>query len=132
MIAILPLFASLGVFLALVLEKVYPHPFIVEELIKGGLVYVLLTSKDEHTNKGLNAILIGVMFGITESSLYGYMSILAQEPLLLLKRIVITVSLHTVTTITIFYFGKLHIKLTALGVISAILMHYVYNLVSSY
>lgn len=106
---------------ALLIERLLPYPYIVEELLKGSLVISL------KKNKLVLSFLIGVFFAITETFLYSTSIMLTGGGVLFFKRLLITSILHSLTTLVMGLSILKNKKFFLLGLIAAIAIHYFYN-----
>ncbi len=124
---LIPLFASMAPFLIWPLELIFPYPHIIEDLVKGLLVLFILKSSSNATRIRL-AILAGLLFSFSESVLYMSNILLVGTLWTFVERLLLTVPLHTVTTLLILFFGMRKKELLPLGVVAAMLLHYFFNL----
>jgi len=118
--------------LLLPVEKILPYPYIIEELLKLGVVFLIL--KAERRNK-INLfrwiVFSGLILTFSESVFYLTNIFALGNFSLFPQRIVLTGTLH-MGTMLILYFSikKGYFRLIS-GVVAAILIHYFYNLVFS-
>jgi len=124
---LIPLFASMAPFLVWPIELIFPYPYLVEELVKGFLVFFILKSSDSSSKIKL-AVLTGLFFAFSESVLYMSNILLVGTLWTFVERLLFTVPLHTVTTLLILFSGLKKKELLPLGVIAAMLLHYFFNL----
>ncbi len=116
-------------FFLLLIEKFLPYPYIIEELFK------FFLAKKSDTTK--TAIILGVLFSFSEAIFYVFnpsYSIIS-NPISLAVRFLIVTPLHVTTILIMYYFSKViqvrHNKnLWPIGIILAILIHYIFNLQS--
>lgn len=106
------------------IEIFFPYPHIAEELTKGLLIYFLL-KLPKTSQKIYGAILIGFLFGLSENFLYLFSPGSLYSHLL---RFVLTMPLHIISTLAILALGLIDKRLIFVGIILAILIHYLYNL----
>lgn len=124
---LIPLFASMAPFLVWPFELIFPYPHIVEELVKGFLVFFTLKSSDNTTRIKL-AILAGLFFAFSESVMYMSNIFLVGTLWTFIERLLLTIPLHVVTTLLILFSGMKKKAFLPLGIIAAMLYHYVFNL----
>ena len=117
----LPVIALILPLAALLIEKVLPYPYIVEEILKGSLVFSI------KGHKILISILIGLLFAFTETFLYGTSIMLTGGVVLFLKRLVITSILHSLTSLVMGLSVLRSRKFFLLGLVLAMLFHWIYN-----
>jgi len=122
-----PLFSLFLPFLVWPVEYFFPYPFIVEEIAKGALIYFVATSR-EKINKIKMVAAIGVLFAFSETVLYLFNIYLVGNISTLLQRLMLTTSLHVVTSLIIYLPAMKNKKFIVLGVILAGLLHYFFNL----
>lgn len=124
---LIPLFASVAPFLVWPLELVFPYPYLVEELVKGFLVFYILKSGDKSTRIKLT-ILAGFFFAFSESIMYLSNIFLVGTFWTFAERILLTTPLHIVTMLIMLFSGTKKRALLPLGIIAAMLVHYFFNL----
>lgn len=113
-----PLLALAAPFLLWPVELYLPYPYVLEELVKAGLVWLVIRDK-HHQPQLLIAIAIGAAFAFSESVLY----IFNFNP----WRVVLAPLLHITTTLIIYFSYRINRKLLFLGVLLAGLVHFLYN-----
>lgn len=121
------LFASIAPFLVWPIELIFPYPHIVEELFKGLLVFFILKSPDNATRIRLG-ILAGFFFAFSESVLYISNILLVGTVWIFIERLFLTIPLHVLTTLLILFSGMKKKEFLVLGIVGAILAHYLFNL----
>jgi len=120
----LPIFGLVLPFLALAIESIFPWGFLIEELLKAVLVFLI---PKKSSNKILIAILIGLAFAATETVIYSTSILLTGGVGLFAKRFIATSILHS-TTSAVMAISRLKNKnYFAIGVVLAIFIHYSYN-----
>lgn len=124
---LIPLFASMAPFLIWPFELIFPYPYIVEELVKGVFVFFILKSSDITTRIRL-AIIVGLLFSFSESVMYMSNIFLVGTLWTFIERLLLTVPLHTITTLLILLSGLKEKKLLPLGIAGAMILHYFFNL----
>jgi len=124
---LLPLMALMAPFLVFFIELILPYPYIIEEIVKGFLVYQLLDLKDKTLQLKIT-VLMGILFSLTETVFYSFNFFMLTSLLPLFERLVLTTFLHTLTVVLILLSTRINKKLLPLGVILAMAVHYFYNL----
>lgn len=125
---LIPLFALIAPFLIWPLELVFPYPHIAEEIVKGIFAYFILNSSGENKTKIKLAITVGFIFAFSESVMYMSNIFLVGTLWTLIERLLLTIPLHTITTLIILFSGMRKKALLPLGIIAAMLLHYYFNL----
>lgn len=125
--SLLPLVALILPFLLFPVEQLFPSPYIVEEVAKGILVFFILSLPDRKT-QFLYAILLGLLFAISENVLYIFNIITIGTFSFLLTRLLLTTTLHIGTTLFMFTVAVRDKRLLVLGVILASIAHYFFNM----
>lgn len=125
--SLLPLFASIMPFLLWPIELLLPFPYIIEEVAKSTLIFRLLKLSNNFAKIKLT-ILIGVIFAVSETVLYLFNIYLVGDIKTFALRLIITVPLHVLTSLSILAPALLNRRLIVLGLIFAILLHYIFNL----
>lgn len=125
---LIPLFALFAPFFVWPIEMVFPFPFIIEELAKAVVLFFGLNrTGDSKSYLGL-IILAGFLFSLSETVIYIFNYNLIAQISYLLIRFAMTSSLHIVTFLLMYLtFTKKPSYLT-LGLITSMLIHYLYNL----
>lgn len=126
------LFGLFGPFLVWPLELFFPYPHIVEEIFKFIVVYYFLKSKPDFKTGFKTVALAGILFAASETVFYSLKANLGGVQDILITRFIFTSLLHTITFAVIFIFGsspspkRKNVGLV-LGLLTAILIHYLYN-----
>jgi hypothetical protein len=123
---LLPLAALLSALILLPLEKVLPYPYIIEEISKAFLVFLILSISGKFFQIKL-AIFIGFFFALSENIFYLTSPVLYQSPLLFLQRIALVSFFHIFTLLIILFCGQKKRWLIIPALIFAIFIHYFYN-----
>src|SRR3989344_9222617 len=119
---LVPLFAAMTPFLLWPVELLLPFPYIIEEIAKAILISsILLLTRSTQIRM---AIIIGVLFAISESVLYLFNIYLVGDIKTLLLRLLLTIPLHVITTLVILIFAMATRKLLFLGLIIAMAIHF--------
>lgn len=118
---LLSLLVLIAPFPLLVIEKILPYPFLIEELFKFFVVKNL-----SHKDNYKYPLILGIIFSISESILYlvnfYILGNFSQLPL----RLFITTLLHTFTFLLLYTFrNKKHMSLISLFL--AIIIHFFFN-----
>ncbi|OGM17961.1 hypothetical protein A2V61_00290 [Candidatus Woesebacteria bacterium RBG_19FT_COMBO_47_8] len=121
-----PLFSLFLPFLVWPVEYFFPYPFIVEEIAKGVLIYFVATSR-EKIDKIKMVAAIGVLFAFSETVLYLFNIYLVGNISTLLQRLMLTTSLHVITSLIIYLPAIRNKKYIVLGVVLAGVLHYFFN-----
>jgi hypothetical protein len=125
-----PLWAAFAPFLAWPVEMILPYPWLVEELIKGVLVWKVITSADPADAAKL-AISIGVLFGGSELLLFVVNAILAGSFGPLVGRLLLTIPMHVLTAFLVYWFGRKGTFGFGIGLAIAMAVHFSFNLLAS-
>jgi hypothetical protein len=126
-IVLLPLMALMAPFLVFLIELFLPYPYIVEEIIKAVLVFQLIDLKNKKYQLTIT-VFMGILFSLTETVFYFFNFFMLTSLAPLLERLVLTTLLHILTIVTILLPTWINKKLLPLGVIAAMIIHYIYNL----
>lgn len=127
MLWILPLLALVSPLFLWPAELYLPVPFLLEEIVKALLVYPLAISEIKFSDKVKLGVIIGVLFSITESVLYLFNIYQTGSLNTLLTRLLITTLLHVTTVLIILVPTKVSRYWIILGLLMAILVHYLFN-----
>lgn len=121
------LFSLFAPFAVWPIEKIFPYPYIIEEI--GKAVIVFFGSKDLSIKDGIKQyILCGFLFSLTETVFYSTNIGLSGQLNLYLIRIVTTTILHSATFTLLFLTYKKNAKLMPAGLFAAGILHFLYNL----
>jgi hypothetical protein len=108
------------------MEKIFPYPWMVEELFKLVIVWLILKSKPGKKYLFL-AIFAGLLFAFSETIFY-LTNIFALGNLAIIpKRIFFTSALHLGTILLMAIFGKRSGRWWIVGFLGAVLAHNIYN-----
>jgi len=125
------LFSLVGPLFLLPVEKIFPYPWLVEELFKLGVVWLILKSKPGKKYLFL-ATFAGFLFAFSETIFY-LTNIFALGNLAIIpKRIFFTSALHLGTIFLMTIFGKKGGFWWLVGFLGAVLIHMIYNLLVFY
>lgn len=134
---LLPLLALIAPFILWPIEIIFPYPYIVEELAKAFLILLLRTDTfqvyyaDTFRPKLKLVALAGILFALSESVLYLFNIYFVGNLELLLIRLIATSTLHVSTFLIIYIASLKSMKLLPLGIVLAVLVHYLFNLMVS-
>lgn len=123
---LLPLFALILPFILWPIEVVLPYPYVLEEIAKGGLVFIAL-SFSSRRKQLVCAFLIGFSFTLSENVLYLFNIFAIGTVSFFLQRIFFTGLLHVGTTLLILAVSLKDKRLLVLGIFLAGVIHYLFN-----
>jgi hypothetical protein len=123
---VLPIIALLSALFLLPLEKLFPYPYIFEEIIKAFLVFLILSISGKFFQIKL-AFFIGFFFALSENIFYLTSPVLYQSPVLFLQRIALVSFFHIFTLLIILFCGQKKRWLIIPALIFAMFIHYFYN-----
>jgi len=121
-----PLFSLILPFILWPVEQVLPYPYIVEEIAKGALVYLVLENPSR-ASKVKAAVAIGILYAFSESVLYLFNIFAVGSLSTFLERLAITIPLHIITVLIILFPALKDKRLIVVGVILAGAIHYLFN-----
>jgi hypothetical protein len=122
----IPLIASIVPFILWPIELFLPFPYIIEEIAKMLLILPLLGLNTRSKIK--MALIIGLIFAISEGVLYIFNIYLVGNVGTLLERYLLTIPLHAVTSLVILLPTLIDKRLIVVGLVIAIIIHYFFNL----
>lgn len=109
-------------------EHVLNYPFVIEELIKFiAICIIILHSKQIKGNYWIFALLVGIIFTVSESILYISDYLIEGELSELPLRLFLTGTLHSTTSSLMYAAGRKSWLLLILAVIASIVIHYYFN-----
>lgn len=108
-------------FFILLIENFLPYPYVIEELFK-----FFLAKKADSTK---TAIILGLLFSISEAIFYVFNPSFVNLRSYILRFISVS-AMHITTILVMQYFLKR--KLWSIGLVLAILIHYLFNSIGSY
>jgi predicted RNase H-related nuclease YkuK (DUF458 family) len=123
---IIPLYALIAPFILWPIEYYLPYPFIIEEIAKGILVYIVVTDKTIK-NKVSSVVIAALLFSISESFFYLINIYQVGNISTLFMRFVLTTPMHIITALVILFFGMKDKRLIPLGVVIAGVIHLFFN-----
>lgn len=121
-----PLIASFVPFILWPIELFLPYPYIIEEIAKMLLILPLLGLTTQSKIK--MALIIGLIFAISEGVLYIFNIYLVGNVGTLLERYLFTIPLHTITSLVILLPTLIDKRLIFVGLILAMIIHFFFNL----
>ncbi len=115
-------------------EQILNYPHIIEEAVKLlAVTLIIFQSKQGKKNYLMVAVLVGVLFTISESVLYLVNSFQMDNFSLIPQRIIVTGILHSATCVLIYILGRKSWWLLGAGFVLAVLIHYYFNIfITSY
>ena len=111
-------------FLLIPIESIFPYPFLIEEIIK---LIIILGLPAKYKKNILIPIIGGFLFAFTETILYINNIQLSGQPNLILKRLLITGGMHSLTMVLMYLGFSKNIKWGIVCFLLAIVIHYLYN-----
>jgi len=129
MLLLIPLFAVISPFALWPIELFLPYPYIIEELVMVLLVLPALETNRIYQIK--NAIIIGILFSISEGVLYMPNIFLVGDINTFFVRMLLTTSLHVLTPLIIVVSTFIGKRFIVGGFILAAAIHYFFNLTVS-
>lgn len=123
----LPVISMALPFLLWPIEYFLPYPFFVEEIAKAVLVYFALREFEDKERLIKVVVLMGVLFAFSESVFYIFNITLVGNIGTYFQRIALTTVLHTATFLVILFPSLKKRKVSAVGVILAMVIHFLYN-----
>jgi RsiW-degrading membrane proteinase PrsW (M82 family) len=124
---IIILFALASPFLLWPVEFVFPYPHIVEEFYKVLIVFYILTNENIRNRRYWLALLFGVFFALSETVFYATNFLMIGKGSFLAQRLILTGSMHTITTFVILISALFGRKMLFFGFLMAVLIHFVFN-----
>jgi RsiW-degrading membrane proteinase PrsW (M82 family) len=114
------------------IEQVLNYPYIIEEIIKFfAISLIILQARQNNKSYLLMAIMVGVLFTISESTLYLVNFFLDGTFSLLPQRLIYTGLLHSGTSVLMYVLGRKNWWLMTIGLIISMLIHYYFNQIVS-
>lgn len=124
---VFPIFGFILPFLSWTIELFLPYPHLVEEALKSILVFISLRIPGRWKKIKL-ITLTGIFFAFSESVFYLFNIYSVGNLRTLFYRLVFTIPLHTITSLTILLPAMKDKRMIFLGAILAATIHYFYNL----
>ena len=128
MILLLPLYSAVLPFLLWPLEYFLPYPHLVEEVAKGVLLWFLVGSELRNKQKMMMAVVVGFVFGFSESNFYIINASMSEGIRTYFLRLVVVTPMHILTSVAIVLPALKSKKRIWIGIVGAILIHSGYNL----
>lgn len=126
MLPLIPLFAVITPFILWPIEILAPYPYILEEIAMTLLLLPVLGQS--RTTQVKTAVIIGVLFSVSEAVLYLFNISLVGSIQTFFVRILVTSPLHILTPIIILLPTFINKRLIIVGFILAVVVHYFFNL----
>ena len=123
---ITPLLSAMGPLILWPIELVLPYPYIVEEVFKGIIIYMILGVAVRRTREKL-VILSAVLFSLSESVMYLFNIALVGNTDTFLLRLLLTIGMHLSTFLIIYLLAETNRKLLPFGVFAGFGIHFLYN-----
>lgn len=115
-----------GPFFLLLVEKLLPYPFIIEEIYK-----FLLIERSKQL-KAINISIAGILFSLSEAVFYFMNPIYQNSPDKILTRLLLVTPMHLTTMLVMFYsMRKNKPAYKYMGLIAAVLIHLSFNYLGS-
>lgn len=114
----------------LIVERFFPYPYIVEEIVKLAVVIFILKQKEEKKNQWefFLILVFAIGFSLSEAILYLNVILTISDLSLFFVRLFFTGILHLLTTAIIYLFGKsFSFWGLIFGLLMAMVVHYCYN-----
>lgn len=108
------------------LEKILPYPHVVEEVAKAILIILILQLSSQKL-QFKTSVLFGLIFATSENMFYLANFITNNLTEIFLQRVLLTTTLHVLTTIIIFLPSQKRKELIIPATILAIFTHFLYN-----
>lgn len=107
------------------LEKIFPYPYLVEELTKSLFIFYLNSRKIK--KEFLMVIIFSLGFTFSEAIIYLNQILFNNDIFLFFFRIFLTGFLHFFTLLIIYFFSKFENFFVVFGLILAVIFHYYFN-----
>ncbi len=128
MFTVVPLIAAIAPFILWPIELFLPYPYIIEELLKATLIYFVIDLSNKATQIKIT-LASGLIFSLSETILYIFNISLVGDLTTLLTRFTLTTILHSLTMFIILISSFKTKWLMPTGVLVAMLIHYLFNMV---
>ncbi|MCX6765471.1 MAG: PrsW family glutamic-type intramembrane protease [Candidatus Moranbacteria bacterium] len=123
---LLPILALIAPVILLPIEKIIPYPYILEEMFKATMVFLILTIPGKSFQIKLT-IFLGFFFALSENFFYLSNSILYGSPAIFIERFFLASILHIFTILIILLSAQKNRRLIFPAALLAMLIHYFYN-----
>ena len=120
MILLLPLYSAVLPFLLWPLEYFLPYPHLVEEVAKGVLLWFLVGSELTNKQKMMMAVVVGFVFGFSESNFYIINALMGDGIRTYFLRLVVVTPMHILTSVAIVLPALKSKKRIWIGIVGAI------------
>lgn len=125
-----PFMALIAPFLVWPIEQMIPVPYLVEELVKAVLIFTILDLPEKAKQIQL-ALLFGLLFSFSEAVLYSFNFYLLSFNFIVV-RLLFTTALHVTTMVVMMSLSIINKKLLVVGIMLAVFIHYLYNLLVTF
>lgn len=123
---LLPIIALIAPVVLIPIEKIFPYPCIIEEIVKVIFVLFILCLPSKNFQIKL-AIFIAFLFAFSENFFYLSNFVTSENTSLFFQRFVLTGALHISTVLIILIPAQKYRPLIFPAAILAIFVHYIYN-----
>jgi len=131
-IVLAPLLAFAAPLPLLLIEWWLPYPFVIEELVKAGLVLMIISAPaTKDRTKFLAVVLSGVLFTLSESIFYLFNYLCLHHCSLFLDRLWRTGGLHISSLLILFIFARYGKFWLIVGFLLAVILHAEFNMLFS-
>jgi len=107
-------------------EKLAPYPYVIEEIVKATLIYVILKNSDRQNQLKLSLV-AAFLFALSENVFYSTNFITNGILYSFWQRFFLTTSLHLLTAVVILIPSQKRLMLIVPVTMLAIVIHYLYN-----
>lgn len=107
-------------------EKLAPYPYVIEEIVKATLIYIILKNSDRQNQLKLSLV-AAFLFALSENIFYSTNFITNGILYSFWQRTILTTGLHLFTTVIIFLPSQRKLKLIVPATLVAMVIHYFYN-----
>ena len=114
-------------FVLMLIVSITGNAEVVEEVAKALVVATLIVGIPSTKGKLLTAVVFGFLFGFSETVLYSNQLIHSGESTVLLKRFLLTVPMHIVTTVVVLMFAMIKRWMWLIGLCFAVVVHLIFN-----
>lgn len=108
------------------LERFAPYPYVIEEIVKATLIYVILKNSSRQNQLKLSLV-AAFLFALSENIFYSTNFIIGGILNSFWQRFMLTTSLHLLTAVIILLPSQKKLKLIVPATIFAMAIHYFYN-----
>ncbi len=109
-------------------EHALNYPYIIEELVKAfAVALIILQGRSDKNHYWMFAVLVGILFTVSESILYLSDFFMQGEIELLPIRLLVTGLLHIGTCLIVYFIGRKNRWLLVVGLFISMVVHYYFN-----